>query len=177
MRKYLVLTVSGLDRPGIVEHVTQLLLEYNSNVESSRMARLGGEFAMLMMVSAPEDRFEDLREAVRRLRDEDFKVTTRPTERGYSARFSGWIPYEVKVRGADHEGIVHQFARLLALRGANIESMDTDVVKAPMSGAPLFKMTAIILIQPEANIAQWRQTLVSAGDELGVDVELSPYTG
>ncbi|RME50099.1 MAG: transcriptional regulator, partial [Caldilineae bacterium] len=55
MRKHLVLTVTGKDRPGLVDYVTKILLEFDGNVEASRMARLGGEFAMLMMVSVPED--------------------------------------------------------------------------------------------------------------------------
>jgi len=175
MQKYLVMTVSGNDRPGIVEHVTKLLLDYQSNVEASRMARLGGEFVMLMLVSADESKFEDLREAIRQLREQDFRVTTRATERGYSVKYAGWIPYEITVRGADHEGIVHQVTRHLAKGKANIESMDTEVVQAPMSGAPLFTMTAIVLVPPETNIKTWREALVLAGDERGVDIEASPY--
>lgn len=175
MQKYLVMTISGHDRSGIVEHVTKLLLEYHSNVEASRMARLGGEFVMLMLISVPEAEFESLREAVRKLKKQDFKVTTRATEHGYSSKYAGWIPYQVTVAGADHEGIIHQVTRHLAEGKANIESMDTEVVQAPMSGAPLFKMTAIVLVPPTINIKAWRQALILVGDERGVDIEASPY--
>jgi len=53
MKRNLVLTLTGPDRIGIVEKVTGLLLERGGNVETSRMARLGGEFAVLMLVSLP----------------------------------------------------------------------------------------------------------------------------
>ena len=56
MQKNFVLTVTGPDRIGIVERVTGLLFEHGGNVETSRMARLGGEFAILMLVSMPEER-------------------------------------------------------------------------------------------------------------------------
>ena len=177
MRKHLVLTVTGKDRPGLVDYVTKILLEFGGNVEASRMARLGGEFAMLMMVSVPEDRFDALREGVRRLRDEDFKVTTRSTERGYSARFAGWLPFTVQVKGADHEGIIHQIAHYLAEQNINIETMDADVVKAPMSGAPLFKMEAVVIAPPDVSWQDLRTALEQLGDSLGVDTDVSPYTG
>jgi len=54
MRTNIVFTLTGPDRIGIVESVTKMLLGHGANVESSRMTRLGGEFAMLMLVSMPE---------------------------------------------------------------------------------------------------------------------------
>lgn len=176
MQKHLVMTVTGPDRTGLVEHITKLLLEYQGNVEESRMARLGGEFAMLMLVSVPEDKFEPVRESIRSLRNEDYKVTTRETERGYSAKFTGWMPYQVKVSGADHEGIIYQITRYLAERGINIESMDTDMFSAPMSGTPLFTMTAVVLVPPDLP-RNWHDDLEAVGDDLNVDTEVSPYTG
>ncbi len=177
MQKHLVVTVSGPDRPGIVERVTKLLVEHQGNVEASRMARLGGEFALLMMVSVADAGFGPLREGIRQLRDEGFKVTTRETRRGHSAKYAGCIPYELSVKGADHQGIIHQLAHYLAEHKINIETMDTDVVKAPMSGTPLFKMSAVVLVPPEFNFQTWRQALDGVCDDLGVDVTVSPYMG
>ncbi|MFQ5577569.1 MAG: glycine cleavage system protein R [Anaerolineae bacterium] len=175
MRQHLVLTISGHDRPGIVDHVAKLLLTYDGNIEASRMARLGGEFAMLMLVSVPQKNFDALREGVRQLRDEDFKVTTRPTERGYAARYAGWVPFEVVARGADHEGIIHQLTHYLAGQNVNVETMDTEVVKAPMSGTPLLRLTAIVLVPPDLSHHDLRRALEDLGDDLGVDTDIKPY--
>ena len=176
MQKHLVMTVTGPDRTGLVGDITKLLLEYHGNVEESRMARLGGEFAVLMLVSVPEDKFEAVREGVDGLREEGYEVTTRPTERGYAAKFAGWMPYQVKVSGADHEGIIYQITHYLAERSINIETMDTDMLSAPMSGTPLFTMTAVVLVPP--NIPHdWRDDLAAVGDDLNVDTEVSPYKG
>ncbi|MFQ5421572.1 MAG: glycine cleavage system protein R [Anaerolineae bacterium] len=177
MRENLVLTLTGRDRIGIVERITKLLLEYDGNVETSRMARLGGEFAMLMLVSVPAKKLEEMRQGVRRLRDEGYKVTTRQTERGYSARYAGWMPFQVKVSGADHEGIIHHIAHQLTEQGINIETMDTGMVRAPMSGTPLFMMTAIVVVPPDLPYHDWRDDLEEIGDKLNVDTEVSPYTG
>ena len=55
MKRNFVLTLTGPDRIGIVDRVTGLLLDRGGNVETSRMARLGGEFAVLMLVSLPRN--------------------------------------------------------------------------------------------------------------------------
>ena len=177
MRKHLVFTLTGPDRVGLVEDITELLLTYHGNVELSRMARLGGEFAILMLVSIPEDQFDALREGVRGLRDEGYKVTTSPTERGYSTRYGGWLPYRVQVTGADQEGIIHHIARHLAEKGINIETMDTSMFNAPMSGTPLFTMSAIVLVPPDLPFTEWRDDLEDVGNRLMVDTEAAPYTG
>ena len=57
MPKNIVLTLAGQDRIGIVERITKEVLNGGGNIVGSRMARLGGEFAMLMLVSVPPGKF------------------------------------------------------------------------------------------------------------------------
>ena len=85
MQKNFVLTLTGPDRIGIVDEVTGLLLERGGNVETSRMARLGGEFAVLMLVSMPADRYSGL--------DDDLgRLTARVENRAYRHRSSRDAP-------------------------------------------------------------------------------------
>ena len=56
MRKKLVLTASGHDRVGIVGEITELIVRFDGNVEASRMVRHWGEFAMLVLITAPEEK-------------------------------------------------------------------------------------------------------------------------
>ena len=177
MRQNLVITLTGQDRVGIVERLTKMVLDFQGNVGASRMARLGGEFAMLMLVEVPEENLEDFRELVRKLRDEGFKLTTALTDRGYSANFAGWMPYEVKLTGADHEGIVYNVAHHLASQGINIETMDTNTVMAPMSGIPLFTMDAVVFAPPSLSYREWHDGLMALGTQLNVEIEVSPYMG
>src|SRR3954468_14991001 len=100
MQKNFVLTLTGPDRIGIVDEVTGLLLDRGGNVETSRMARLGGEFAILMLVSMPESRFAGLSEGLEGLTARGYKVTTTPTERTHAPSHPGWRPYRIEVHGA-----------------------------------------------------------------------------
>jgi glycine cleavage system transcriptional repressor len=177
MRKSLVLTLTGTDQIGLVEKVTRKILDYGGNVESSRMARLGGEFAMLMLVSIPEPHVDDLNQCILCLQDDGFTVTTCQTETCDRVQASGWLPYQIEVNGADHEGIIHAITRRLAVLGVNVESMDTNMVKAPLSGTPLFMMEATVLAPPELTYRLLQDDLEAVGDELNVDVEVTPYKG
>jgi glycine cleavage system transcriptional repressor len=173
MRTNIVFTLTGADRIGIVEEVTRLLFERGGNVETSRMARLGGEFAILMLVSIPAEQLAQLDRDVQGLVAQGYKVTTSRTEQTYAAAHAGWLPFRIAVRGADHEGIVHEVARYLSQRGINIESMDTGVTQAPVSGSPLFTMTAVVVVPPALVSQDWQVALNDVADRLNVDITVT----
>jgi len=171
MRTELVFTLTGKDRIGLVEEVTGAFLALDGNVETSRMMRLGGEFAMLVLVSVPTERLAELDATASALTEEGYLVTTRPVNEAEGDR-TGWLPYRVSVTGADHEGIIHQIAHGLSERGINIESMDTATIQAPVSGTPLFSMSGVALVPPTIAEEDWIGTLIEAGNQANVDIEV-----
>lgn len=173
MRTNIVFTLTGKDRVGIVEHVTRLLLDLGGNVEASRMTRLGGEFAVLALVSMPQEQAAHLAEDVAALTAQGFTVTTSQTETTSADLPAGWRPYTVEVLGADHEGIIHEVARSLAKRGINIESMETETSLAPVSGSPLFKMDALVSVPPGLAEEEWAADLEETSHRLNVQVKVA----
>jgi glycine cleavage system transcriptional repressor len=171
MKHNIVLTLTGHDRIGIVEEVTHIFVKFGGNVENSRMARLGGEFAMLALVTVDETNLSTLEADLQKLRDEGFLITLQQTV-DEPKKFSGWLPYVVEVLGADHEGIIHEIAHSLAKQGINIENMETTTAPAPMSGTPLFTMKATILVPPQLPFHDWSEELEEIGDTLNVNVKV-----
>jgi len=51
MESYLVITALGEDKPGIVDKLSQTVAECGCNVVDSRMTVLGGEFAVIQLIS------------------------------------------------------------------------------------------------------------------------------
>jgi glycine cleavage system transcriptional repressor len=170
MQTNFILTLTGPDRVGIVDRVTGLLLDQGGNVETSRMARLGGEFAVLMLFSMAEGRHSGLDEGLEGLAAEGYKVTTRPAERSYADAHPGWLPYRIEVHGADHEGIIHEVAHYLSGRGINIESVESETTPAPTSGAPLFNMTARLVVPPDLSSQGWEAGLESIGGRMNLEI-------
>jgi glycine cleavage system transcriptional repressor len=171
MAKNIVVTLTGKDKIGLVEQVTSVVVKRNGNVESSRMAHLGGEFAMLMLVTVSDAEFSNLDKDFQVLRTDGYQVTLVQTE-GDVKKYAGWLPYEIEVTGADHEGIIHEVSHHLALQGINIESLDTSSTPAPMSGTPLFTMKGIVLVPPKLNFNTWSNALEEVGDKLNVSVKV-----
>ena len=173
-KEYLVATVVGPDRRGIVEKISAVVLDHHANIEESRMARLGGEFAVIMLITLPGEKEEALLTGLESLKEHGLTMITRPTNLSRLERFQGFVPYEIFVFGADHEGIVHSVAEYLTSERMNIETMDTHVSKAPVTGTPLFSMQATVQAPPELTLGQLRQKLAEVGDELGVDIVAKP---
>jgi glycine cleavage system transcriptional repressor len=171
MLKNIVLTLTGRDKIGIVGSVTSVIVKRNGNVESSRMTRLGGEFAMLMLVTLPNNEFVKLDQDFQPLREEGYQITLLQTEDD-SKKYAGWLPYEIEVTGADHEGIIHEISNHLAAQGINIENMDTSSTPAPMSGTPLFMMKGIVVVPPQLSFHIWSDALEEIGDKLNVSVKI-----
>jgi glycine cleavage system transcriptional repressor len=172
-----VLTLTGPDRIGIVDEVTGLMLDLGGNVETSRMARLGGEFAVLMLVAMPAGGFAELGHRLERLIAHGYKVTTTRAGQPHAEAPAGWLAYRIEVRGADHEGIIHEVAHDLSRRGINIESMDSATTPAPISGVPLFAMTAHVAVPPGLSGPEWETGLEAISARMNLEIEVSALDG
>jgi glycine cleavage system transcriptional repressor len=170
-KQYLVVTTVGPDRRGTVEKITEVIVSYEANIEESRMARLGGEFAVIMLLSLPAEKEKDLLAGLDTLKEAGLTVVSQSTNLARLEKFQGFVPYEISVVGADHEGIVHRVAHYLASEEIQVESMDTHTTRAPITGTPIFSMSALVQAPPTLTLAKLRDKLLALGDDLGVDIE------
>ena len=124
-----VLSVTGRDRPGIVSSVTRVLLAHRLNLEDAEMAILRGHFAV-MLVLTRRPRSTRPRSAptssacARRSPLETVSLTEVPALDAQPRRPS----HSISVYGADHPGIVHGVAEVLAGGGVNVVGLSTRVL-------------------------------------------------
>jgi len=166
----LVLTVIGPDRPGLVETLSQTVADHGANWLESRMARLGGQFAGLLRVGAPEDRAADLVRALEALSSAGLSVQLAETdadEPGEVRRALG-----LELLGADRPGIIHEISQALAQHGVNVEELETAIVSAPMSGEMLFRARARMSVPAGASLDHVREALEKIAADLMVDLSL-----
>src|SRR6185369_15566326 len=123
-KSYLVLTAVGPDRPGLVNEISSMVLAAGANLEDSRMAILGGEFALLMLVSGEESKMHDVDSRSAALGERlGLRVITKHTSPQQAA--SDFLPYQIRVTGVDRPGIVQRVAAVLAGRGVNVASLES----------------------------------------------------
>ena len=112
---HFALSAVGADRPGIVAAVTGAFAEHGCNLEDSSMTILRGQFAMMLIVDAPAGVGAGELQATLAgpAADLDLVVTVRPADEPpeVEPEVESWT---VSVYGADHPGIVHGVASLLA---------------------------------------------------------------
>lgn len=174
MRSHLIVTITCPDRPGIVERITEALVGHSANWEESRFARLGGDFAGIVRLSVPRENAAALTAALTAMADNDLAVLVKQGQAPAALEWQSHRLCGLRLSGADHEGIVHKVAAYLASRHINVDTMETEVVCAPMSAAPLFQMVARIQVPPGLPLDDLTADLQQIGDELGVDIEISP---
>lgn len=171
-KEYLVVTIIGPDRRGLVAKITEEIVAQNANIEESHMARLGGEFAVIMLLSISDGNKKVLLAGLEKLNGDQVKVFIQETDLSRIKVFEGFVPYQISVIGADHEGIVHRVTEYLAEQHIQVDEMETHVTQAPVTGTPLFSMQAEVQAPPEISLPQLRDKLEDLGDQLGVDIDV-----
>src|SRR5260221_6377336 len=118
---HLVLAALGPDRPGLVAAVTAYIHERGGNVEDSRMAILGAEFGVLILVSGDREEIETIARDVRGLEAKTgLGILTRATKSPEEHRREAGMSCVVTAEALDHEGIVRAVAAALQDLGTNI---------------------------------------------------------
>ena len=79
MRTTLLLTAVGADKTGLVESLAQKIAAAGGNWEESRLARLGGQFAGIVLVTIDAGSSDKLVASLRSLEASGLQVTARPT--------------------------------------------------------------------------------------------------
>lgn len=170
-KRAVLLTVVGNDRPGIVERITREVVARAGNVEQSRSARLAGQFASFLVVSVKDGDVGALERALAGLSADGLQVSTRPVAE-HTRIGEGYVAHQLEVRGADHEGIIHELCQLLAAQHVNIAEMSTDVTPSPGTGTPMFSMDATLELPPSVAARELKKALGELADRLAVDFML-----
>ncbi|HKY40891.1 MAG TPA: ACT domain-containing protein [Polyangiaceae bacterium] len=169
-KTYLVLTAVGPDRPGLVSEIASAVHGAGANLEDSRMAILGGEFALLVLVSGTETAATALEQASGSLGDRlGLRVLSKRTGRGTQKHY---LPYRISVTGFDRPGIVLRVSEILARRGVNVASLESRLSYAPLSGTAMFVLEAELQVPSEVALADLRRELEAQCDEENLDLSL-----
>lgn len=173
MNTLLVISALGDDRPGIVNDLSAAILEYGCSIADSRMSVLGGEFALILLVSGNWDSVAKLEGALPALGDRfGLLVTFKRTEKRKSDK--PLIPYDVEVVSMDHPGIVHDVADFMSARHINIETLETEAYSAAHTGTPMFSLNMRVSVPGDTHIASLRDEFGEFCDDLNLDAVFEP---
>lgn len=171
MKKFLILNLVGKDRPGIVDEVSKILVGYDANIEDSRMAALGGCFSIMALFSCEEDNFDDVTRDLSTLKNKGFAISLHEAVDPALVAEKKAIPFEIEVQSMDHPGIVQELVHVLHQFNLNIQSLDTQVTNAPLSGDPLFNLFLKAELEDESSVAAVQAEVGKIAKKMDLDLK------
>ena len=136
-KKWYMLTVVGKDRTGIVSHITSALYDGGCNLGEATMARLGGNFTIMLMVQFAGSRTALLGQIESVVESLDLHVHIDSIRAELHRHL---VPdVRISVYGADRAGIVAQVTTAVTEAGLNILDLESDV--AGSEKQPIYVMT------------------------------------
>jgi glycine cleavage system transcriptional repressor len=174
MTKYFILLSSGKDRPGIVDDISTLLFDKGANIEDSRMAVMGGCFSSMTLFSCTPEQAEAVKQGLEALRGLGLETHLHPAEDPAVRSVQAGLPLKFEIISMDHPGIVQRVVRLLRKHDVNIESLDTQITRAPLSGAPLFDLRLEAKVPAEGSIGKIKERLTRLAGEMNLDLIFKP---
>ncbi len=169
MTHHAILTALGTDRPGLVDEVSQFIFQHGGNIEDSRMLNLRGQFAIMLLLSGEEAALGRIRSDLSRFSQSvKLHAELAPTDTHRPA-VEPAMPYRLTATAMDQAGLVHRIAHVLRGLNVNIESMETQLTAAPITGAPTFEMELLMSVPHTTAISKLREQVGKLCDELNID--------
>ena len=170
---FYLLTAFGQDRPGIVAQVTQLVYASGGNIQDASMTRLGGEFAIMLVVNLPqaktEARFQKALITLHQKTDLILNAKSLSQKLALGSKPSH-ATHLISVYGIDHPGIVYKVAQTLANQRINITDLNTKTLHR--TGKPLYVMMLEVQIVNAAKAKKLKTMLERLGRTLHLEIVL-----
>ena len=169
--QHLVFSALGKDRPGIVERLSRIILECNGNIHESQMSILGGEFALMLLISGDEQAIHALQQRLPELEQQlELTIVTRQTNQTGD---QGHKLVHVHVEAMDHPGIVHRVTEFFALKQFNIKSLETNTYPVAHTGTPMFSLEMELLAPSLSDTVSLQREFEDFCEQLSLDGELA----
>ncbi|MBJ6725700.1 glycine cleavage system protein R [Geomesophilobacter sediminis] len=174
---HFAVTIIGKDRPGIVADTAEVLYRLGCNVEDSSSTMLGGEYAMILIVSHVKP------------------FSKKTLEAEFATKFSGGglsffirnlkvdeVQYQepmgelclVSVYGSDKPGIVYRVTRELADRQVNITDLNTKLIGSPAE--PVYVLILEAALPEGMSVEEVTQLFAGLKQELKVEISVRLIT-
>jgi glycine cleavage system transcriptional repressor len=174
---HFAVTIISKDRPGIVADTSEVLYRLGCNLEDTSCTMLGGDFAMILMVSH-EMPFSESQLL------EEFRTLHR--QKGLAAFVRTLDPEEVcptkpegelclvSVYGSDQPGIIYRVTRELATRQVNITDLNSRLIGSVEE--PVYVLMLEALLPEGMTVEEVEGLLAELKQELKVEIGVRAIT-
>lgn len=165
----LTVTAVGKDRPGIVAAAARTFYELGCNLADCSMTRLSDQFAMILLVQAPDAVGREVLESALKEASKELALDFQVLEGSHEQNPPAGRPFVISLYGADHPGIVYRVASRLASDGVNITDLVSRVV-----GDNVFTMVLEVDLPASLDEKALEADLNGVAGDLDVNITLRP---
>jgi glycine cleavage system transcriptional repressor len=162
-----VLMAIGNDKPGIVDELSQFLLECGANITESRSVNLYGAFALLLAIQGEPAALQRVRDGLAPFAAGGLTLRLRESGASQPAD-TGNYPFVLTAAGTDQAGVLHKLSHLLRALNINIDELETHVHQDES-----FQIRLALSVPREIPVAMLRDYLSYLCNELKITWHLT----
>ena len=164
----IIINAFGNDKPGLVFKISKIVLSLNGNIENSKMMQLESDFTIMMLVQISNENIKKLKNKLNEIKELNISYShTNKKQNNIN-----YINYSFSISVADNEGIIYLYTELFKKKNINIESMETEINHAPISGFPIFNLKSILNIPENLDISIIKKELKNIAQENNIEYKL-----
>lgn len=164
--KKIVLTVIGEDQLGLVEKLSNALVEGHANWLASNLSHLSGYFAGVVEIEVAENHLADLTKTLNELDGLKIEMHQSMSDDTVAAQ-----DIEFVITGNDRKGIVQELASIITHKGASILHFTSNRQSAPNWGGGLFHAIAKVSLPVGMNANDIADALEELATDIVVDLD------
>jgi glycine cleavage system regulatory protein len=166
LMKRLILTVIGKDRLGLVEMLSNALVDHNANWLVSNLSHLSGYFAGVVEIEVAAENIQALTLALSNIDELKIEIHDAAGE-----ELPAGQEIEFVITGNDRKGIVQELASIITHKGGSIIQFVSSRQTAPNWGGGLFHAIAKVYLPTGMNADVIADALEGLASDIIVDLE------
>lgn len=174
---HFAVTIISKDRPGIVADTTEVLYRLGCNIEDSSCTMLGGDFAMILIVThekpCPKSKLSDEFKLLQERTGLVVHLRTLHEDEIAPVKDEGELCL-ISVYGSDQPGIVYRVTRALADHQVNITDLNTRLVGTKEE--PVYVLMLEAILPNGLTVDSASAMLESLRTELNVEIGVRAIT-
>jgi glycine cleavage system transcriptional repressor len=173
MKQFIAISAIGDDRIGLVHDLSRVVADCGGSISESRMAALGSDFAMLMLVAGNWHSVARIETDLAKLAEAS-GITIQVRRTTQRAAREDMVPYSVDVVCIDQAGIVSGLSGFFAARGIDIGELSTRSYAAAHTGAQMFSVYMVVNVPSRIHVGALREEFMDFCDQMNLDAILEP---
>ncbi|WP_250207382.1 glycine cleavage system protein R [Alteromonas oceanisediminis] len=171
MKLQLIVTILGMNRPGILSAVAQCVAEANCNILDSRQAILGKDFSLTMIIEGRQACITKAEIMLPRLcQEHDLLSILKRTSEHCKQNLDHLLSLEFT--GVDSLGIVKTVTSLFAEHGVSVSALRQQTFTQKQTGANMMRCKMMLSAPQATDINAFRIAVFRVLEDLGLTGEL-----